>query len=136
MHKALHHLPAVNVEALRSKAAAWQPLLTLGPGLNRVIVEWSVGKGPSCFVYPAADRSQGVSLTAGIVGTQSDERYADYLEYEFVPKVIATLEQAGVPVQVNCVDLRPVQTQRARRRAIEAAAKVKVGDSQTTSHSH
>jgi hypothetical protein len=136
MHKALHHLPVVDVEALRNKAASWQSLLTSGPGLNRVIVEWSVGKGPSCFVYPAADRSQGISLTAGIVGTQSDERYADYLEYEFVPKVVSTLEQAGVPVQVNCVDLRPVQTQRARRRVLEAAAKVKVGDSQTASHGH
>jgi hypothetical protein len=128
MHKALHHLPDVDTNALNAKAAAWQALLSSGPGLNRVVVEWSVGKGPNCFVYPAADRSQGVSLTQGIVATESDERYADFLEYDFVPKVAATLEQAGVPVQVNCVDLRPVQTQRARRRVIEAAAKAKQVD--------
>ncbi|MES2460862.1 MAG: hypothetical protein V4671_09775 [Armatimonadota bacterium] len=135
MHKALHHLPELDAKALNAKAASWQPLLSSGPGLNRVVVEWSVGKGPSCYVYPAADRSQGVNLAAGIVGTQSDERYADFLEYDFVPKVVSVLEQAEVPVQVRCVDLRPVQTQRARRRVIEAASKAKLGDS-AVSHTH
>lgn len=136
MHKALSHLPTLDTSALQAKAAAWQPLLASGPGLNRVVVEWSVGKGPSCFVYPAADRAQGVNLTSGVVGTQSDERYADFLEYDFVPKVVATLQQSGVPVQVNCVDLRPVQTQRARRHVIEAASKAKLGDTQAASHGH
>lgn len=136
MHKALHPLPVLDTNALNAKAAAWQPLLASGPGLNRVVVEWSVGKGSNCYVYPAADRAQGENLTAGVVGTQSDERYADFLEYDFVPKVVSALEQAGVPVQVRCVDLRPIQTQRARRRVIEAAGKAKLGDSVAVSHGH
>lgn len=136
MHKALNNLPTLDTKALAAKAASWQPLLQSGPGLNRIVVEWSVGKGPNCFVYPAADRSEGINLTAGVTAGQSDERYADFLEYEFVPTVVAALQQSGVPVQVNCVDLRPVQTQRARRRVIEAAGKAKLGEVPTASSSH
>ncbi|MBC8102281.1 MAG: hypothetical protein H7Z41_06815 [Cytophagales bacterium] len=129
MHKALSNLPVLDTAGLRQKTGAWASLLAAGPGLNRVVVEWSVSKGPNCFVYPAGDRAQGFDATSGVVSTQSDERYADFLEFDFVPQVVATLRSENVPVQVNCVDLRPIQTQRARRRVLEAAAKVKTGDS-------
>jgi hypothetical protein len=135
MHKALHDLPNLETKTLLQKAAGWKPLLASGPGLNRIVVEWSVGRGPNCFAYPAADRSQGINLTSGVTSTQSDERYADFLEFDFVPKVVAALQETGTPVQVNCVDLKPIQTQRTRRRAIEAAGREKLGDTHAT-HSH
>jgi len=128
MLKALHDVPTLDTATFRRRVAGWKPLLSSGPGLNRIVVEWGVIKGPNVFVYPAADRAQGVNLTAGSAGKQSDERWADFLEFQFVPQVVEALKAESVPVQVNCVDLRPVQTQRARRRAIEAAGHAKTGD--------
>ena len=130
MHKALHNLPVFDRESFTQTAENWKKALKgAAPGGNRVIVEWSTSRGPSCFVYPAAHRANGVNLTAGVPHTQSDERWADFLEHEFIPPVVAALEDEGFPlVQVNCVDLRPVQTMRARRRAVEAVAQARTGE--------
>lgn len=127
MLKALQNVPTLDAPALLRRVAAWKPLFEAGPGLNRIVVEWSVIKGPNCFVYPAADRTKGVNLTEGFGGVQSDERWADFLEFHFVPEVVDALKNAPAPVQVICVDLRPIQIQRARRRALEAAAHAKTG---------
>lgn len=132
MLKALNNVPTFEEGLFRRRSAGWKALLGAGPGLNRVVVEWGVIKGPSVFVYPAADRTKGVNLTEGFHRTQSDERWADFLEYDYVPRVVNFLKAEGFPVQVNCVDLRPVQTQRARRRAIEAAAHAKSGHTDTS----
>ena len=129
MLKALHEVPTLDERTLRRRVATWKPILAAGPGANRIVVEWSVVRGPNCFVFPAADRSKGINVTQGFAGTQSDERWADFLEFTFVPQVVQSLNPEGVPIQVNCVDLRPVQTQRARRRATDAAAHAKTGDS-------
>lgn len=127
MRKALTDLPVLDEPKLRQKVGEWDSLLHSGPGSNRVVVEWSVSTGVNCFVFPAADRSSGVSLTTPALQSKSGEPYADYLEFTFVPHVAEVIRETGVPVQVNCVDLRPVQTQRARRRAIEAIAHEKTG---------
>ena len=130
MHKALHNLPVFDRDAFTSTTESWKKALKgAGPGGNRVVVEWSTSRGPSCFVYPAGKRSAGVNLTASVPHTQSDERWADFLEHEFIPPVVAALQDEGFPtIQVNCVDLRPVQTMRARRRVIEAVAEARTGD--------
>jgi len=128
MLKALHDVPSFDERAFRRRVGNWKPLLAAaGPGADRVVVEWGVVRGPNCFVFPASDRAKGINLTQGFVGTQSDERWADFLEYTFVPQVVQALQAEGIRVHANCVDLRPVQTQRARRRVIDAAAKARSG---------
>lgn len=132
MHKPLANLPVFNAADFRTRTAAWKGLPT-APGQDRVVIEWSTGTGPRCFAYPAADRARGVNLLEGAVQTQSDERWADFLEYELVPKIVAAVEsEGGHRPQVICVDLRPLQVQRARRRTIEAAAKAKSGHDDTS----
>jgi len=129
MLKALHDVPVFEERSFRRRIGNWKPLLAAaGPGADRIVIEWSVVRGPSCFVFPAADRTKGINLTQNFAGTQSDERWADFLEYTFVPQVVHALQAEGIRVQVNCVDLRPVQTQRARRRVIAAAAHAKSGN--------
>lgn len=129
MHKSLTNLPVFDAAAFSKQSLGWKKLMAGGtPGSDRVVVEWSVGRGPSCFVYPAGKRDLGVNLTANTTHTQSDERWADFLEFEFVPQVVAELEREKYRPQVICADLRPVQIQRARRRTLEAAARAKTGD--------
>ncbi len=94
---------------------------------QRVIIEWSTGNGPNCFVYPAGRRAVGILMTEGVLPVTNDERWADFLEFDFVPKIVQTLEREGYRPDIICVDLSPMRTQRARRRAIEAAAKAKSG---------
>lgn len=128
MHGALHNLPVFDAEAFKAKAADWKRTVgSAGPGGNRIVIEWGVGRGPNCFVYPATKRSQGISLVAADSRGQSDERYADFLEWEYVPQVVAALKADGLNPQVICVDLRPLQIQRERRRAIDAKAREKTG---------
>ncbi len=125
MLKPLTGLPTLDADDLRSKASAWKSIQG-PPGSDRVVIEWSVMRGPNVFVYPAAKRGAGFELVTKASST-SDERWADFLEEEFVPQVARALEQGGHRAQVICVDLRPLQIQRARRRTIEAAARVKSG---------
>jgi|GEM_PF-654830 hypothetical protein len=126
MQKALRNQPTFEPGRFSERVAPWKSL-SGGPGSNRVVVEWSVGKGPSVFVYPAARRAEGFDLLEGLGAHQSDERWADFLEFEYVPQVVEALKSGGHNPQVICVDLRPVQTMRARRRALEAAAREKAG---------
>jgi uncharacterized protein (DUF58 family) len=126
MEKPLKNLPVLNVETFQKRAEDWKRL-PAGPGADRVVVEWSVGLGPKVFVYPASKRAAGFSLLADLLAAQSDERWADFLEFTFVPQVVEALKSAGHKPQVICVDLRPVQTMRTRRRAQEEAAHAKSG---------
>lgn len=130
MHKALHNLPVFDRAGFSETANGWKTALKgAGPGGNRMIVEWSTSRGPSCFVFPAAKRGTGINLTSSVPHTQSDERWADFLEHEFIPPVVQALKDEGfASVQVNCVDLRPVQAMRARRRTIESVAQARTGD--------
>jgi hypothetical protein len=125
MLKPLSNLPVLDTAALRESASAWKGLPG-PPGSDRIVVEWGVMRGPNVFVFPAAKRSAGIELVTRASST-SDERWADYLESTFVPQVIAALKADRHRTQAICVDLRPIQIQRARRRTIEAAAHARTG---------
>ena len=130
MHKTLSDLPVFDADRFTAKTADWKKIVARAkPGGGRILVEWSVGRGPNCFIYPACDRASGISLTQDTPHTQSDERWADFLEDEFLPKVVAALKAEGFAPTVVCADLRPVQVMRARRRALETAARLKTGAS-------
>jgi hypothetical protein len=118
MQKALTNKPVFDKRELLLTARAWKDL-PVAPGQNRTVVEWGVGRGPSVYVYPAAKRTAGVSV-AQLATSGSDERWADFLEYEFVPEVVEALSEAGHTPHVLCVDQRPILIQRERRRAMEA----------------
>jgi hypothetical protein len=122
MQKALKDTPTFDPETLRGPLDAWK-----SSGAPRVFVEWSTFAGPNVFVYPAGDRGRGVRLVDGGDATGNDERWADFLEFEYLPPVTEELERAGFTPDVRCVDLRPLVVQRARRRQIEAAARAKAG---------
>lgn len=128
MHKPLKDLPTFHAEEFASKTAGWKQLLgNAGPGGKRVVVEWSTGRGPNCFVYPATQRAAGFNLVEFKNHSDNDERYADYLEFDLIPQAVEALKGQGLTPQVICVDLRPLQVQRARRRALAAAAHAKTG---------
>ena len=126
MHKALTGLPTLDPDSFAWRVRDWRPLMA-GPGNDRVVVEWCVTSGPKVFVYPAARRAAGFDLAEGASRTHSDERWADFLEFTFVPQVVAALQEAGYKPQVVCADQRPVQTMRQRRREIEARSREKTG---------
>jgi hypothetical protein len=129
MHKPLSNLPTLDAETFAADCAAWKGVVARAkPGLGRVVIEWNVIKGPVVFAYPASDRALGKDLIADGVKRPNDERYADYLEYEYVPRVVEAVKAAGLTPQVICTDLKPVQTQRARLRAMSAAARERSGD--------
>jgi len=128
MHKALKDLPVFDPATFRGRTADWKKIVQGAPaGGHRVVIEWGVMRGPNCFVYPATRRGLGINLMANVAHAESDERWADYLEFEYVPQVVKALLDDGMNPQVICVDLRPIQIQRERRRAIEAAARAKSG---------
>jgi hypothetical protein len=132
MHKALQNLPVFDPEGFRTQTAGWKEIVrAAGPGGGRIVVEWGVGRGPNVFVYPATKRAAGIHLVSAASNGQSDERWADFLEFEYLPKVVDALKTDGHNPQVNCVDLRPLQVQRARRRTIEANAREKTGAAAT-----
>ena len=123
MQKALKNTPEFDAQAFRSHLDAWK---STGAS-RRVIVEWSTGAGPNVFAYPAGNRAGGVRLVGGGDATGSDERWADFLEFEYLPPVAETLGRDGFAPEILCVDLRPLVVQRARRRQIDAAARAKAG---------
>ena len=128
MEKALKGLPVLDHDALHARADGWRKIVqSAGPGGNRVVIEWLVNRGPNCFVFPAGKRAEGVNVTAHASHRQSDERWADFLEFDFIPQVEAALKDLGFTPQVICADLRPVQIMRQRRRTIEALAHAKTG---------
>lgn len=117
MLKPLSNLPTFDPIAFRGKTADWRRILENAPtGMNRVVVEWNVGRGPSCFIYPASKRHLGFDLCADGTNRTSDERWADFLELDFVPKVVKTLSENGLNPQTICTDQRPIQVMRERRR--------------------
>lgn len=126
MRKALSQTPSFDPDAFLWRIRDWKALLA-GPGNNRVVVEWCVTNGPKCFVYPAAQRPAGFDICADAPHDTSDERWADWLEFQFVPQVVSTLEGDGFPVQVICADQRPVQIMRQRRRNLEQIAHERTG---------
>lgn len=126
MHQALKNLPTLDTEALTARVSHWSQYRA-GPGTDRTVIEWSVGLGPKCFVYPAARREAGFDLCEDGLRRSSDERWADFLEFDFVPRVAEALKAAGLQPQALCADQRPVQVQRARRREIEAKARARTG---------
>lgn len=125
MQKRLQNLPAFSRQNFEKIAGGWRGLSS-GPGSDRTVIEWSIGGGPRCFVYPASNRAAGKNLIEGIAAHTTDERYADWLEYEYVPQVVDALKAMGQNPQVICADLRPIQIQRARLRAQAAASLTKV----------
>ncbi len=128
MHKPLAPLPVFDADAFATKLAQWKPIVGKAvPGMARLVVEWNVIQGPSVFVYPASQRSTGEELITDGAKRTSDERWADFLEQQYVPLVVSAIQSAGLTPQVICTDLRPVQTQRTRLRAIAAAAREKSG---------
>lgn len=126
MQKPLGGTPTFDPADFRQKTRRWPGASDTATG-QRIVVEWSVMHGPDCFVYPAGDRGAGFNLLDHMAPAGSDERWADYLDFEYVPQIVNALENDGYRPQVICVDLRPLQVQRARRRAIDAAAKAKSG---------
>jgi hypothetical protein len=128
MHKALSDLPVFDPATFRGRTADWKKIIqAAATGGNRVVIEWGIMRGPNCFVYPATRRGLGINLMAAVPHNESDERWADYLEFEYLPQVLKALQDDGLNPQVICVDLRPIQIQRGRRRAIEVAARAKSG---------
>ena len=94
----------------------------LNARMDRIVVEWCVTYGPKVFVYPAVKRIIGFDTCEGSGDGTSDERWADLLEFEYVPQVVKALEGAGYRVQTICADQRPIQTMRQRRRDTEKLA--------------
>ena len=133
MQKALNNLPVFQAGPFTQKVAPWKELKGV-PGSNRVVVEWGIALGPKVFVYPAAKREEGYDLLGGLREGRNDERWADFLEYEYVPQVVEALKAGGHNPQVNCIDMRPMQTMRARRRALEAAGREKSGHGAVAHH--
>lgn len=132
MNKPLAPLPVFDADDFAAKLAQWKPIVTRAvPGMTRLVVEWNVIQGPSVFVYPASQRAAGEELITDGAKRSNDERWADYVEQQYVPLVVSAIQSAGLTPQVICTDLRPVQIQRARLRAIAAAAREKTG---ATSH--
>ena len=126
MLKPLQNLPAVDPKAFHEQVVgAWNDL---EPG-HRVVIEWLTGEntGPHVFVYPAGDRAAGTQMLQRLSFGSVDERWADFLEFEYIPQLVKALQNEGFRPQVICADLRPLQVQRARRRQIEAAASAKTG---------
>jgi hypothetical protein len=123
MLKPLRNTPEFDETSFRKQVQAWKRAGLQDGG--RVVVEWSTGAGPHCYAFPAGNRASGVLLTDAVQGMAHDERWADFLEFEFVPRVVEALRQEATTPQVICVDLRPLRVQRARRREIEAAARAK-----------
>ena len=121
MHKALTNKPVFEVEKTLWRIREWKTL-PAPPGMDRIVVEWCVTYGPKVFVYPAVKRLIGYDLCEGSGDGTSDERWADFLEHEYVPRVASALEAAGYRVQVICADQRPLQTMRQRRREQETLA--------------
>lgn len=121
MHKALTNKPVFDAEKTLWRIREWKAL-PAPAGMDRVVVEWCVTYGPKVFLYPAVKRLIGFDLCEGAGDGTSDERWADLLEFEFVPQVVAALEKGGWRVQTICADQRPVQAMRQRRRATEALA--------------
>lgn len=115
MHKALTNKPVLEVEKLLWRVREWKTL-PAPPGMDRFVVEWCVTYGPKVYLYPAAKRLIGFNLCEGFGDGTSDERWADFLEFEYVPQVVKALEGAGYRVQVICADQRPIQSMRQRRR--------------------
>lgn len=126
MQKALTNLPIFDAAGFRARIAHWKQY-DAGPGSDRVAVEWGIGRGPSVFVYPAAYRNAGFFLVEPDTNGSADERWADFLEFDFVPQVMEAIAANGYRAQAICADLRPIQVQRARRRDQEKAAAHKTG---------
>lgn len=124
MEKALHNTPTFDPARFKKDSQRWKR----GDGERRVVIEWGVGTKPRVFVFPAGERASGAHLLDPIEPTENDERWADFLEFEFVPQVASALRDEGWQPQIVCVDLRPLVVQRERRRKIEAAAKAKQGE--------
>lgn len=134
MNKPLNNLPVFDETDFRAKTADWKAYASrLG---FRVCVEWNTvsSAGPQVFVYPSGERAKGFPAFARQPLDTLDERWADYLELEYIPQIVRALEADGYPVDVMCVDLRPLQVQRARRRALEAAAQAKAGVPAAAAH--
>lgn len=123
MEKPLKNTPVFQEKEFRTRIGGWKQ----GEPGRRVIVEWSTGTGPNVFVYPAGERAFGIRLIDGVEAAANDERWADFIEFQFLPPVIAVLESENFRPEMICVDLSPLIVQRARRRQIEAAARAKSG---------
>lgn len=121
MHKALTNKPIFDAEKILWQIREWKSL-PAPTGMDRIVVEWCITYGPKVFLYPAVKRLIGFDLCAGSGDGASDERWADYLEFEYVPQVAQALQKAGYRVQVICADQRPIQSMRQRRREQEATA--------------
>ena len=120
MEKPLRNKPTFDADVFHTRTEHW-------PRGARVLIEWSTMTGPNCYVYPAGERAKGIKLTNDVGAVASDERWADFLEFEFIPPVADALSRDGFRPEVICVDLRPLRVQRARRREIEAAGHAKSG---------
>jgi hypothetical protein len=130
MHKALSNLPTLDSVRLAAETSDWKKLIANAkPGGDRIVVEWGVSRGPMCFVYPVANRAKGIDMARSASHAQSDERWADFLEFDFLPQVERSLEGLGFRVTIICADLRPIQIMRERRRVIEATAHAKTSAS-------
>jgi hypothetical protein len=128
MHRPLRNLPTFDpAEFRRDTNQKWGSLGL--PAGQRVIIEWLTGEntGPHVYVFPAGNRTAGITTLQRYSFGSVDERWADFLEFEYIPQVARELEAQGYRPDVICADLRPVQVQRARRRQIEAAASAKSG---------
>ncbi len=126
--KRLQNLPAFDKAAFEILAGGWRNM-SGAPGSNRTVIEWNISTGARCFVYPATDRKAGQNLLATLGANDTDERYADWLEFDYVPQVVDAANALELNPQVICTDLRPLQIQRARRRQLAQAAKAKVAGS-------
>lgn len=121
MHTAFTPPPTFPQQAFRARISSWKRLLNQ-PGADRIIIEWGIGLGVKVIVYPAGSRSHGFTLLENVPVPANDERWADYLEETYLPQVAETVDSVGIQAQIICVDQRPIQIMRARRRAQEKVA--------------
>ena len=121
MHKALTNKPVFDSEKTLWRMREWKSL-PAPVGMDRIVVEWCVTYGPKVFIYHPVKRILGFDTCEGYGDGTSDERWADLLEFEYVPQVVKALEGAGYRVQTICADQRPVQAMRQRRRDTEKLA--------------
>ncbi|MEI6431338.1 MAG: hypothetical protein WCP07_04070 [bacterium] len=129
MHSSLKNVPVFDAPDFRGRTADWKKIVdTASTGQKRTVIEWGVAKGPLCLAYPASRRDLAIQIVGSRTLTGSDERWADYLEFEYVPQVVAALTADNLNPQVICIDQRPIQIMRERRRELESFAHSRAGD--------
>ena len=111
--------PKFDFDTFRDTIDTWK-----SSGASTVVVEWNTGLGPTIYYYPAGGREFGVKWAESVPTVLYNELYADFIEYNLVPKLKEIVSSSGLTSRVVCADQQPILVMRMRRREIEHAEHV------------